>query len=172
MRRPKRFTSSAHAPGADPAALAELRRLYAKVDEALNGWQCDASTDCCRFGVTGREPYPTAIEIAELERAVRARGGIPKKRSLPLATARDERRCTLLDDRGKCIVYASRPFGYRTFFCHRASGPVGERADSGRPRETIADVGRDIATLSARFAPADPGPRPLSRVTAAWEARR
>jgi len=156
------------------AELLELRALYARIDRQLEGWTCDASTDCCRFGVTGREPYPTAIEIAELERAIRARGGLPKRRSLPVAPSkgRDERRCSLLGDDGRCLVYASRPFGCRTFFCDRAQGPVGERADSGLPRGVIAEAGRDIAALSARFAPADPGPRPLSRVSGDWEAQR
>lgn len=145
-------------------SLAELRALYAKIDAALDGWACDASTDCCRFGVTGREPYPTAVERAELERAVKARGGIPKKRTLPVA---GERRCALLGDDGRCVVYASRPFGCRTFFCERARSAVGEGARS-LPKDAIAEVSRAIADLSARFEPRDPGPRPLSRVTQSW----
>lgn len=144
--------------------LEELRALYARIEAALEGWGCDASTDCCRFGVTGREPYPTAVELAELERAVRARGGIPKRRVLPIA---DERRCALLSDAGKCLVYASRPFGCRTFFCGSARGPAGE-GTRALPKADIAEVSRAIAALSARFAPADPGPRPLSRATAGW----
>ncbi|MBX3217354.1 MAG: hypothetical protein KF850_35315 [Labilithrix sp.] len=191
MPGPTRSSSSQRAgprDGAPEAAaqLAELRALYATVDRALEGWGCEASTDCCRFGVTGREPYPTAIEIAELERAVRARGGLPKRRSLPVVASRRgqrerrgdargddaERRCALLGDDGRCLVYASRPFGCRTFFCERARGPVGELADSGLPRAAIADVAREIAALSARFAPADPGPRPLSRASGAWQAQR
>lgn len=138
--------------------------LYAKIDGVdgkLDGWRCDASTDCCRFGVTGREPYPTAVELAEIERALRARGGIPKRRSLPMAT---ERRCPLLSDAGRCLVYASRPLGCRTFFCERGRGPVGERPSSDMPRAAIAEIAADMARLSARFAPLDPGPRPLSRV--------
>jgi len=149
---------------ADP--LAELRDLYRIVDGALAGWSCASSTDCCRFGVTGREPYPTAVEIAELERAVAARGGIPKRRTLPLA---HERRCALLDDRGRCVVYASRPLGCRTFYCARGEGPVGERTP---PRDVVADVSARIAALSARYAPADPGARPLSRVTFDTKSRR
>jgi uncharacterized protein len=154
------------------ASLESLRALYAEVDALLAGWTCDASTDCCRFGVTGREPYPTAVELAELERAVRARGGLPKRRSLPTVGARgeDERRCALLSDAGKCNVYASRPFGCRTFFCDRAEGPAGEPARAA-PKQEIARVGRAIADLSARFDPANPGPRPLSRVTASWDTR-
>lgn len=193
MRGPRRPTSStggrSRAHGSSPQATAEadalasLRRLYAKVDATLAGWTCAASTDCCRFGVTGREPYPTAVEIAELDRAVRARGGLPKRRLLPVVGAprastgggrREdaERRCTLLGDDGRCLVYASRPFGCRTFFCERASGPVGERAAADLPRAEIAEIARDIAALSATFAPTDPAPRPLSRVTRAWDAGR
>ena len=144
--------------------LAELRALYARIDAALDGWACDASTDCCRFGVTGREPYPTAVEVAELERAVKARGGLKKRRTLPVA---GERRCALLGDDNRCSVYASRPFGCRTFFCDRARSPVGEGAKA-LPKSVIAEVSRAIADLSTRFEPRDPGPRPLSRVTSAW----
>jgi uncharacterized protein len=145
-------------------SLAELRALYARIDGALDGWACESSTDCCRFGVTGREPYPTAVEVAELERAVKARGGLKKRRTLPVA---GERRCTLLGDDNKCLVYASRPFGCRTFFCERGTNAVGE-GPSALPKKEIAAVSRAIVDLSARFEPRDPGPRPLSRVTASW----
>lgn len=139
----------------EAAARAELRALYREADALFAGWTCETSTDCCRFGVTGREPYPTAVELAELRAAIRARGGLPKRRTLPLA---DERRCDLLDDEGRCLVYASRPFGCRTFFCDRAEGPAPSRAE-------IQRLARLIADLSARFDPADPGPRPLSKVS-------
>lgn len=145
--------SSAVAAEAD-ARRAELRAIYNEVDALQTGWTCDTSTDCCRFGVTGREPYPTAIELAELEAAVRARGGLPKRRTLPVA---DERRCDLLGDDGRCLVYEARPFGCRTFFCDRGEGPR-------VPRAEIQRLSRAIADLSDRFAPADPGPRPLSKV--------
>jgi hypothetical protein len=174
-RGPGRQSSLDPGSGAAGAnALEKLRGVYAEVDALLAGWTCDASTECCRFGVTGREPYPTSVEIAELERAVRARGGLPKRRSLPVvsgARGEDERRCTLLSDEGKCLVYASRPFGCRTFFCDRASGPAGEAVRSG-PKAEIAQLGRTIADLAARFDPVDPGPRPLSKVTAGWLKRR
>ena len=177
MRRgPGRQSSLDHAPAdaKKTSALENLRGVYAAVDGLLAGWTCDSSTDCCRFGVTGREPYPTSVEIAELERAVRARGGLPKRRSLPVLRAgvrgEDERRCALLSDEGKCLVYASRPFGCRTFFCDRASGPAGEPARSG-PKSEIARLGRAVADLAAQFDPADPGPRPLSKVTAGWGER-
>lgn len=139
---------------AGPDHLAELRALYEETNALTNGLTCDASTDCCRFGVTGREPYPTAVEIAELARAIRARGGIPKSRSLPIAS---ERRCPLLSDAGRCLVYDSRPFGCRTFFCDHAT----VRA---MPKKEVTRLARDIADLSSRYAPRDPGARPISRV--------
>lgn len=144
----------------------QLRALYKEVEALLDGWSCQQSTDCCRFGVTGREPYPTAIELAELQAAVAARGGLPKRRTLPVA---DERRCQLLGDDGRCLVYAARPFGCRTFFCERGEGPAGEKAT---PRAEIGRIAKDIAALSARFAPADPGPRPLSKVEIGAPTRR
>lgn len=143
--------------------LDELRAIYARTATLTDGLGCDASTDCCRFGVTGREPYPTAIEIAELERGIRARGGLKKRRTLPVA---GERRCAMLDDDGRCQVYASRPFGCRTFFCDRARDAGGNPV--ALPREEIAALSRAIADLSARFDPRDPGPRPLSRRMESW----
>lgn len=148
--------------------LAELRTLYDEVSGLTHGFGCDASTDCCRFGVTGREPYPTAVEVALLEREVRARGGLPKRRTLPVAA---ERRCALLSDEGRCLVYEARPFGCRTFFCERARGPAGEGVRD-LPRKDIQDLARRIADLSARAVADEPGPRPLSRVTASWEGKR
>ena len=164
-RGPARKSSSGgglgHAPVATEA-LAELEALYAEASGLTHGFGCDASTDCCRFGVTGREPYPTAVELALLARAVRARGGVPKRRSLPTVA---ERRCDLLSDEGRCLVYEARPFGCRTFFCERARGPAGEDVRA-LPRREIQELSRRISDLSARAFPSDPGPRPLSRATA------
>ncbi len=76
--------------------------------------------------------------------------------------ARDERRpCPLLSDSGRCRIYASRPLGCRTFFCQGAEAPFGARTKS--PRDAASALGRRIADLSARFAPLDPLPRPLTR---------
>lgn len=155
MAREKRPSSSAVHAAESAEARAALRAIYKQVDALHDGWTCATSTDCCRFGVTGREPYPTAIELAEVEAAIRARGGIPKRRTLPVAA---ERRCDLLGDDGRCLIYASRPFGCRTFFCERGEGPRVSRAE-------VQQLARAIADLSDRFAPSDPGPRPLSNVT-------
>jgi hypothetical protein len=79
-------------------------------------------------------------------------------RKLPMV---DLRPCPLLSDDGRCRIYASRPFGCRTFFCDHSEAPFGARTKL--PRDAINAIGRRIADLSARFAPRDPHPRPLVR---------
>jgi Fe-S-cluster containining protein len=140
-------------------ARAELLALYAEADRLLADHSCPASSDCCHFGAAGREPYPTAIELAELERAMReASVAVPRgagKRTLPVA--REALVCPMLGRDGRCRVYAARPFGCRTFFCERASGP------GKLPRAELQRISRDIADLSARYDPDDPRARPLTR---------
>ena len=145
---------------------AALLRVYAEVDTLFAGWTCECSradvgetpnARCCHFAVTGREPYPTAIELTELQSALRA-APPPKTdpRRLPVA---DLRACPLLSPEGRCRAYASRPFGCRTFFCSHAEGPGG--TGQKLPRDAVNALGRRVADLSARHAPRDPGPRPL-----------
>ena len=116
-RAPRWKTSSAR-----PLLLA----IYARVDALLAPFSCDASAECCHFGLTGREPYVTPIELAEIELALTRRGSALARlptvpRRLPVVA--DARRCPLLDENGRCSVYASRPLGCRTFFCDRVQGP-------------------------------------------------
>ena len=143
----------------DSAFRKELLALYAETDLLLSPYGCDASAECCDFANTGREPYPTPAELAEVDRAMRERGidlGRTKpaasKRALPIA---GRRRCPLLGDDLRCRIYASRPFGCRTYFCERMTGP------NKLPRAELQRLSRAIADLSARFAPRDPRPRPL-----------
>jgi uncharacterized protein len=153
--------------------LGALEAALASADQVFSGWTCPASTECCRFGVTGREPYVTSIEIALIRRAIAARGGAKSwrragsmapaedaagKRSLPLAV--DERRCPMLTDAGRCAIYAARPLGCRTFFCDRAS-PAGRV----RHREIGALV-REIQAIAAQHEPAGDQGRPLTRALA------
>jgi Fe-S-cluster containining protein len=146
-------------------ARAELLELYAEADRLLASHSCASSTDCCHFGRTGREPYPTAVEVAEVELAVGRAGGasaLPKssktRNRLPiLPVLPEERRCPLLASDGRCRIYESRPFGCRTFFCDRAVSSDGRKM----PRDSLQDVGRRIAALSARAFARDPGPRTL-----------
>jgi hypothetical protein len=143
---------------------AALLALYQEVDALVAGMTCACSgagvggapdAQCCHFAVTGREPYPTAVELEEVRHAVRAANvTVAPRASGPLEALRP---CPLLSQDGRCRIYASRPFGCRTFFC-------GQKL----PRERIAGIGRRIADLSARFAAGadgdvDPGPRPLTR---------
>jgi hypothetical protein len=154
---------------------AALLALYAEADTLLAGWNCActaepaagcvAETPCCHFAVTGREPYPTAVELEEVRHAMRAAGitlaPSTALRRLPIA-AQDERRpCPLLSASGRCRIYASRPLGCRTFFCQGAEAPFGARTKP--PRDAANALGRRIADLSARFAPRDPQPRALTK---------
>jgi Fe-S-cluster containining protein len=135
--------------------LDALRELYAEADGALEGWSCEASTDCCHFGRTGREPYLWPNEWALLEHALRGRQ--PPRASLPLVD--DERRCPLLGRDGRCSAYAARPFGCRTFFCERAQGPTRRT-----PRGALADLGKRIAGHALEADPSCDGPRALTRL--------
>jgi hypothetical protein len=155
---------------AESAARAALRAIYAEVDALLGGWTCTCTAAseearearCCHFAVTGREPYPTAVELEEIHHGVRTAGLLPRNpRKLSVVTAPELGACPLLSTDGRCRIYASRPFGCRTFFCDHAEAPFGAR--SRLPRDAIQALGRRVADLSARFAPRDPGPRPLGR---------
>ncbi|MEO8799712.1 MAG: YkgJ family cysteine cluster protein, partial [Polyangiaceae bacterium] len=135
-----------------------LFSLYAEADALVAGWQCDMSTDCCRFGVTGREPYVTAVELAEVLDARKVSGGkgLSTKRSLPVV---DERRCPMLSDEGRCTIYASRPLGCRTFFCAAALAKLGEKL----PRKEFQRIVHAIEALSLRAFPEKHESRPLTR---------
>ena len=156
--------------------LADLAAVYAEADAALAGWSCPASTECCRFEITGREPYVTSVEIEALERAVAAlggpralaaRGGAPAGgragragRGRRLAVVDDgerEGRCPMLDARGRCAVYAWRPLGCRTFYCERAS------AGAALPQRRINELVRKVQEIAARHRPDGDRGRPLRR---------
>ena len=139
--------------------LHELREIYAETDALHEGIGCATSTECCRFGITRREPYVTSVELLAVERAVAARGGplSAKRRALPLTgdPAR-ERVCPFLDVNARCSVYASRPFGCRTFFCERRTADLPDR-------KAIRVLGDRVRALATRHAPGGDAPRPLTR---------
>jgi Fe-S-cluster containining protein len=147
--------------------LAALRALYARVDALYAEARCPQSTECCRFGITGREPQVTSIELALLSRAVGRLGGMRavragKRRALPIGDdAAKERTCPLLVTPGRCAVYADRPLGCRTFFCQRAEQPYPPS------REELRDVVKTLQALAARHARDGDRPRALSRALAA-----
>lgn len=138
-------------------AREQLLEIYRRLDDALLGFGCGASTACCRFGVTGREPYVTKVERHVLERAIAKRGGLPKRKTLPIA---EERVCPLLGDDGRCGVYEARPFGCRTFFCGDA---LRDYAPGKLPRATIGALVRDLSDLSEKYDPRDGRGAPLTR---------
>jgi Fe-S-cluster containining protein len=149
-----------HGAADDGALLAELAGLYREVDALYQGWSCPGTTECCRFGITGRQPYVTSIELAAIRRAL-ARRGAPlavKKRALPLTDdeAR-ERICPLLDRGDRCSIYADRPLGCRTFYCERATrGPRATRAE-------LQQILHQLRDLAARHALGGDQPRPITR---------
>ena len=144
----------------DAVLLDELAQLYREVDALYAAWSCPGTTECCRFGVTGRQPYVTSIELAAIRRAI-ARRGAPlaaSKRALPITEdAERERICPMLDRTGRCSIYADRPLGCRTFYCDRATaGPRATRAE-------LQEVVRKLQDLAARHALGGDQARPLTR---------
>jgi Fe-S-cluster containining protein len=152
--------------------LTALAGVYEDADALHWGWTCPASTECCRFGITGREPYVTSLELLALRRAIAARGGprswkrapvverdpagaSTRRVALPVVAA--ERTCPLLDAEGRCAAYQARPLGCRTFFCDRA-----EPGGKVKQRDVNALV-RRIQELAARHEPEGDKGRPLTR---------
>jgi hypothetical protein len=144
--------------GSEPDPFEALRRIYDRADALYEGWSCPGSTECCRFGITGRQPYVTSIELFALRRAIARRGGPlgARRRALPLlAGTEDERTCPLLDRDGRCSVYDDRPFGCRTYYCERAS------KGAGPDRTTLRDLLHELRTLAARHTLGGEHARPL-----------
>src|ERR1044071_4129932 len=141
--------------------LDELRALYVEVDAKFADAACPGSTECCRFGITGRRPYLTSIETALVRRALAERGfgggRAPRRRALPLVARRDEQPCPLLDERSRCRVYAARPFGCRTFYCQRATGALPDRGD-------LRPLLQRLQALSARHETGGELGRPIDRI--------
>ena len=141
----------------DERFLQALAEVYRDVDERYAGHGCPGSTECCRFGITGREPYVTSVEVAFLRRAIGARGGplAPKKKALPIA--KDERTCPLLNRDARCAVYEARPLGCRTFWCDRAD------ADVPVKQKELNGFVRRVQEIAAEHEPDGDKGRPLTR---------
>ncbi len=123
---------------ADPL-IEKLRTLYRETDALFAGWSCAASGGCCRFSVTGRQPFLWPIEWRLLRAALRANPP-------PKGTAPGD--CPLFDPNARrCRDYAARPFGCRTHFCSQAS------AAGKNPRGSIRDLARRLADLAAADQP-------------------
>jgi len=154
-------------PRRDPveqALLARLKAVYTEVDQAYAGHRCEGTTECCRFAITGREPYVTSIEVLAVQRAVAARGGAlkAKRRALPIAhDSRDaERVCPLLDESARCAIYADRPLGCRSFWCHRTT------TDRQVDQKELNAFVRQVQDIAAEHAHGGDKGRPLTRALA------
>ncbi len=97
------------------SALTETRAILRKADSAWSSHSCPSTAECCQLKTTGRPPWLWPTEWALLLQKV--------NRVLP--AERSDGGCPFLDVDGKrCTVYADRPLGCRTFFCHRIRGPA------------------------------------------------
>ncbi len=147
-------------PESEEALLSELAALYARSDALFAEASCAHSSECCRFGITGREPQVTSIEMAQVAKALKARGGplASKKRALPLHGHRgDERTCPMLDQGSRCAIYTARPLGCRTFFCERAELP------SKPSRQELKRLVRELEDLATRHRPQGAKPHAFTR---------
>ncbi|MBM4280234.1 MAG: YkgJ family cysteine cluster protein [Deltaproteobacteria bacterium] len=143
------MTKKPRPPGSIDAGRA--RALLQQASDVVAGTGCDCSTECCRFGLTGREPWVTRAEWELVVREVARQG-----RRLPVVRDDDdddEGRCPFLDDDGKgggrCRVYAARPLGCRTFFCERAVHADGRRGKlPTATTRTLRPLAGELAALS------------------------
>jgi hypothetical protein len=110
-------------PVRERRAARELHGLFEAANARYQGWDCARSGDCCQVTKTGREPYVWPVEWAAVQEGLRQQG-----RRLPLAPRADGA-CPLLDQKGRCSLYAHRPLGCRTFYCERGTGPRVTRDD-------------------------------------------
>lgn len=135
------------------SAVLETRVVLAKADAAYAPYSCPGTAECCQLAVTGKEPWLWPSEFELLREALRQQG-----RGLP--PARTDEACPFLDASGKrCSVYADRPFGCRTFFCHRIRGP------SRQPIEDTNALLERLAALNLVHWP-EAAPQPLRELHA------
>lgn len=132
---------------AERAALKDLDAIYRLADEALAPFGCAESADCCNLTRTGRQPYLWPVELLKVQKVIAARGG--------KVVPREDGACPLLSAEGRCTIYADRPFGCRTFFCERVTGP------GNLPRQRLVDLTRRLTDVAERLDPVSDGPRAL-----------
>jgi len=129
-------------------ALTETLSVLKQASAAWASHGCPGTSECCQLSVTKKEPWlwPTEWQ-ALLEHLKRDQRTLPEPRA--------DGGCPFLDAAGtRCTVYQARPFGCRTYFCHRITGPAKQPADA-----TNALLDR----LTAINIALDPGaaPRPM-----------
>ena len=151
-------------PSDENACLEALEALYRDIDAAYASTSCPSSSECCRFGRTGREPHVTSIEMVLVRRAVsrRASRRFPTPAPLHLKMAElpvvaDERVCPMMSPDGRCSIYEARPLGCRTFFCDRKT-----TLSEVRHRELLAFVSR-LKQIAVAHDPLGDQGRPFTR---------
>lgn len=110
-------------------AVTETRAVLAMASETWKQHGCPGTAECCQLSTTKREPWLWPSEwkllLARLQRDRR-----------PMPPPRADGGCPFLDASGlRCTVYEDRPFGCRTFFCHRITGPA--HVPSARTHELL-----------------------------------
>jgi uncharacterized protein len=128
-------------PQLPPASVAAAKQALLRADYAVVGGSCACNDHepkalCCRFDVTGREPWLTEMEWT-LVWAAHQRTG----RRLSATTDADGS-CPFLSSSSLCVIYESRPLGCRTHFCQHA-----EHAPPPA-RKALLEVVADLAALS------------------------
>lgn len=133
-------------PDLPKRARAELRRIYARAEEALRrrpGLFCELSGCCCRFREAGHQLYVTRLEFEEMKAHGEAVDGDDS-----------DAECPWLKD-GLCGNREGRALACRTYFCsdENEAAAVGERfhAEIRRLHERH-DLHYDYATLARHFA--------------------
>lgn len=134
-------------------AIRETRALLARADQAWNRFSCPATAECCQLAMTSRPPWLWPSEWALL------RDHLTRKQR-PFPAPRADGGCPLLDEAGqRCTVYEARPFGCRTFFCHRVKGPA------SHPTQTTNDLLQALAAANLAWLDGA-APRPLPELIA------
>jgi uncharacterized protein len=127
-------------------AFQELWAVYRLADAAYRPYSCPGTAECCQLAATQREPWLWPVEW---ELLLAAKGGA-------VPPARADGGCPFLEADGlRCSVYASRPFGCRTFFCHRIRGPARE------PIEAVALLSQRLERVAQGLDAECAAPRPL-----------
>jgi len=117
-------------------AVSEVEAVYRELAARPVERACELRTECCQFHLTGRVPHLTLGEAIVAARGLRASG----RKALP---QREDGACPMLDAKGRCMIYASRPFGCRTHFCRAAGGPMERRA--------VVDLIRRLEAVDAKL---------------------
>lgn len=146
MSRYARKPAPAASRDAVRSALAEVRAVYADLEQRPVERACTRLTECCQFKRTGLVPSVTRGETLLALQALRSTG-----RKQPPASV--DGACPMLDAvTGKCLIYAARPFGCRTHFCRAAGGPYARR--------DVLDLIRRLEDVDAALGEHD-GPKPF-----------